>query len=132
MLQGYVYDDSFIADGAFSSFRTVVAGQDNDINGKHCKYPAGQDAKNIVGITQNATTASGDTVLVRRAGLTKLEVASGNVTYGMPLRIHDVEGRADQQTAAWVTGDGVIGYAEGASGASGDIIECWLTIQQVI
>ncbi len=132
MLQGYIYDDSFIADGALSAFRAVVAGQDNDIAGKHCKYPAAQDANKIVGITQHSTSASGDTVLVRRAGLTKLEVASGSVTYGIPLRVFDTAGRGDYQAGAWATGDGVIGYAEGASAASGDIIECWLTIQQVI
>lgn len=132
MLQGYVFDDSFIADGALSAYRTVVAGQDGDIAGKHCKYPAAQDAKAIVGVTQHSTSASGDTVLVRRAGITKLEVASGSITYGAPLRVFDVVGRADYQAGAWTTGDGIVGYAEQASAASGDIIECWLTIQQVI
>lgn len=128
---GYIYDESFVADAAVGAYRVVIAGETGDANAKHCKLPT-QDNATILGISQHATTASGDTVLVRRAGLTKLEVATGNVTYGVALRIHDAQGRADRQTAAWVSGDGVIGYAEEASAASGDVIECWLAIRTLL
>lgn len=129
--QGYIYDESFIADAAIGAYKAVIAGQDGDILGKHVKAPT-QDAAGIIGITLHSTSASGDTVLIRRAGISKLEVASANVTYGTPLRIHDVAGRADRQTGAWVSGDGVIGYAEEASAASGDVIECWLAIRTLL
>ena len=132
-LQGYIYDDTCIADAAISAFRVVVAGESVDENGaKHVKLPAAQDANAIIGITQNSTSASGDIVLVRRAGITKLTVSSANVTYGVPLRPFNILGHADVQAAAWASGDGVIGYAEGASAASGDIIECWLAIQTLL
>ena len=133
--QGYVWDETFVADAAISAYRAVVAGESSNVyeyDAKHVKYPAAQDANAIIGVTQHATTASGDTVLVRRAGLTKLEVATANVTYGAPLRVHDVVGRADRQAAAWSSGDGVIGYADGKSAASGDIIECWLAIATLL
>ena len=133
MSQGHasIYDESFVADAAVGAYRVVIAGQVGDDQAKHCKLPT-QDNATILGISQHATTASGDTVLIRRAGLSKLEVGSGNVTYGQALRIHDAQGRADRQTGLWLSGDGVIGYAEEASAASGDVIECWLAIRQLL
>ena len=126
--QGYIYDDSFVADGAVSQWRIVVAG---DIHG-HAKLPAAQDAGEIVGVSQHSTSASGDTILVRRTGISKIQVSSGNVTRGVALRAFDIRGMADRQAAAWVSGDGVLGYAEEDSSASGDIIECWLAIRQLL
>lgn len=127
-VQGYIYDDSFIADSAISQYRIVVAGGTQG----HAKLPGGQDAAAILGVTQHATSASGDTVLVRRAGISKVAVSSANVTIGVPLRAFDIRGYADVQSAAWASGDGVLGYADQASSASGDIIECWLAIRQLL
>ena len=128
--QGYVYDDSCIADAAISQFRVVVAGG-VIVAGEtiHVNVPGAQDATRIVGVSQQAATASGDVILVRRAGITKVEVASGNIVYGEDLRIHDIRGNADRQGDAWASGDGILGQAEGASAASGDIVECWLNIR---
>jgi len=133
--QGYVWDETFVADAALSAFRVVVAGEDGNVyeyDAKHVKAPAAQDANAIIGVTQHATTASGDTVLVRRAGLTKVEVGSANITYGVALRVHDIRGMVDRQDVAWVSGDGVVGYADCKSAASGDIIECWLAIRTLL
>lgn len=131
---GYLFDESFVADGALAAYRVVVVGEGSDVDaqGKHCKLPAAQDAATILGVTQHSTSASGDTVLVRRAGITKLEVASANITAGVALRTHDIRGIADRQTGAWISGDGVIGYAEENSAASGDVIECWLAIRTLL
>ena len=126
--QAYVYDDSCVADAAIARYRIVVAGNTKD----HVKYPAGQDAAEIYGVSQHATTASGDTILVRRLGITKVEVASGSVTRGVPLRAFDVVGRADYQSGLWASGDGVLGYSEETSSASGDIIESWIAIRQLL
>lgn len=134
MLQGYVYDDSFIADGAIPAYRVVVVGEGTLDSGeaKHCKLPAAQDAATILGISQHASSASGDTILVRRAGLSKVEVSSANVTAGVSLRVFDIRGMVDRQAAAWQSGDGCIGNAEQASAASGDVIECWLNIRTLL
>jgi len=131
-VQGYIYDESFTADAAIEAYRIVVAGQAGDPVAKHVKLPALQDAGAIVGVTQHAVTASGDTVLVRRAGITKVAVSSGNITVGAPLRAFDIRGYADRQAAAWGSGDGVLGYAEENSSASGDVIECWLGIRTLL
>lgn len=135
MLQGYVYDDTFIADAAVSAYRVVVWGERGDVHefaGKHVKLPGAADANGIVGITQHATTASGDTVLVRRAGVTKLTVASANVVPGSPLRVWDIRGNADAQVGLWASGDGIIGFSQDTSTASGDTIECWLAISMIL
>jgi len=126
--QQYNLDDSFVADSAISRYRVVVH---SGVTG-HVKLPAAQDAAAIVGVTQHATDASGDAILVRRQGITKVEVSSANVTKGVALRIYDIRGMVDRQAAAWASGDGVVGYAEEASAASGDIIECWLAIRQLL
>jgi len=125
---GYIYDDSFVADSAITQYRVVVAG---DIKG-HAKLPAAQDAAEILGVSQYTTSASGDAILVRRAGISKVQVGTATVTVGAPLRVWDIRGNAADQTAAWVSGDGVLGYAEEDSSASGDIIECWLAIRQLL
>lgn len=125
----YVHDDTFIADAAVSAYRVVVAGETKG----HVKLPTQDNVP--LGITQHATAASGDTVRVRMLGISKVEAATGNVTFGGAsgyVRIHDAQGRVDRQAAAWVSGDGVVGYALEASGASGDIIECWVAIQTVL
>ena len=123
-----MYDDSFVADSAILQYRVVVA---SDVRG-HAKVPAAQDAAEIIGVTQHSTSASGDTVLVRRAGITKVTVGTSTVTIGVPLRVWDIRGIAAEQQDAWASGDGVLGYAEEASSASGDIIECWLAIRQLL
>lgn len=125
---GYIYDDSFVADSAITQYRVVVAG---DIKG-HAKLPVAQDAAEILGISQHSTSASGDAILIRRAGISKVQVGTASVTVGVPLRVWDIRGNVADQTAAWVSGDGVVGYAEEDSSASGDIIECWLSIRQLL
>lgn len=129
-VQAYIYDDSCIADEALAQWRVVVAGG-TPVAGtaKHVKYPGAVDANAIIGVTQHSTSASGDLVLIRRAGITKVAVASTSVTYGVDLRVFNAEGVADYQSGAWVSGDGILGQAEEVSSTSGDIIECWLNIR---
>ena len=126
--QSYILDDSFVADSALAQYRIVVMGGTQG----HAAYPAAEDAAKILGVTQHSTAASGDTVLVRRAGITKVTVASANITIGLALRAYNIVGMADMQSAMWASGDGVLGYAEQASVASGDIVECWLAIRQLL
>ena len=131
--QRYVSDESFVADGALAKYRIVVFG---DIKG-HCKYPAAQDANAIAGITQESTTASGDNLVVRQLGISKLEVAAAISTIGQPIRAYDVVGRGNVQNVAggtgpWISGDGVAGYNEETSTASGDIIETWVAIRTLL
>lgn len=123
----YNWDDSAVATEALAKFRVVVAGGAKQT----VKYPGAADANAIQGVTQEATTASGDTVLIRRQGVSKVTIAT-SVSYGVPLRVHDLQGRVSGQVGAWLTGDGVVGYALEAGSTSGDIIECWLGIRTLL
>ena len=88
-------------------------------------------AANVVGVAQNATSASGDTVRVRQLGKS-LVVISAAVTKGVPLIISDAVGRVSNVGGA--TGDGVVGVTEegaaGSAGTSGDTITCFLQIRR--
>lgn len=120
----YLFDDTYVADEAIAAYRAVVYGATKG----HVKLPAAQDANAIAGVSQHSSSASGDTLIVRKAGRSKIEVSSANVTAGIDLRIWDIRGMADRQVDSWASGDGVLGIAEEASAASGDIISCWLEI----
>lgn len=133
--QAYIFDDSCVADAALGQWKVVVGGQErhsDPLLRLHVKLPAAEDARYIIGVTQHSVAASGDTVMVRRAGITKVRAGTANVVFGMPLRIHDIRGNAAEQVDEWASGDGVLGYAEEKSNASGDIIECWLAIRELL
>src|SRR3990167_1932007 len=89
-------------------------------------------AANIAGVTQNSTSASGDTVRVRQLGKS-LVVISAAITKGIPLIVSDSDGRVSNVGGA--TGDGIVGVAEsgnpGSAGTSGDQITCFLQIRRV-
>jgi hypothetical protein len=129
--QGYVYDDSCIADQQLNQFRIVVYGAAS-VNDQpiHVTYPTTQYANGIVGVTQFTNNVSGDNILVRRAGITRIETAQPGVVAGQPLLAYDSVGRASFRTGAGASGDGILGQAEFTNAASGDVIECWLNIRQ--
>ena len=119
-------EDTFRANAAISRYRVV-------------KYHSTQGfvisatAKdgNLTGVSQNATTASGDTIRVRQLGKSLVTIST-SVTKGIPLIVSDSDGRVSN--AGGATGDGTIGVAEegtaGASGTSGDQITCFLQIRR--
>lgn len=121
--QSYLFDETYIADSAISAYRAVVYSSILD----HVKVPAAQDANGIAGVTQEAAAASGDTVVVRKAGRTKVQ-AGVTTTVGQDLRIYDLDGNVSNQVGAWLSGDGILGVCEEAATASGDIITAWLEI----
>jgi ribosomal protein L27 len=118
-----LFDETYIADSAVSAFRAVVYSSVLD----HVKLPTAQDANGIAGVTQHSSAASGDTIIVRKAGRTKVQ-AGVTTTIGQDLRIYDLDGNVSNQAAAWASGDGILGVCEEAATASGDIITAWLEI----
>lgn len=88
-------------------------------------------ANNIAGVSQHATSASGDTLRVRQLGKSLVTIST-SVTKGIPLILSDAEGRVSNVGGA--TGDGIIGVTEegaaGAAGSSGDQITCFLQIRR--
>lgn len=121
-----IMEDTFKADQAVSQYRVVTY---SSTQGFVTLGTA--KAANIAGITQNATSASGDTVRVRQIGKSLVSIST-SVTKGTPLIVSDSSGFVSN--AGGATGDGVVGVTEeggpGAAGSSGDQITCFLQIRR--
>lgn len=127
-LRGFmpIMEDTFKADRAISAYRVVTYSSTQGF-----VTLGAAKAGNIAGVTQNSTSASGDTVRVMQLGKSLVTI-SASVTKGIPLFTSDAEGRVSNNGGA--TGDGVVGVAEegapGAAGTSGDTITCFLQIRR--
>ena len=121
-----IMEDTFRADRAISRYRGVTYSSTDGFVTLGAAKAAG-----IAGVTQNATSASGDTVRVRQIGKSLVTIST-TVTKGVPLILSDAEGRVSN--AGGATGDGVLGVTEegapGAAGTSGDQITCFLQIRR--
>lgn len=122
-----IMEDTFRADRAVARYRTVTYSSTPGF----ITYGAAKASK-IAGVTQNATSASGDTVRVRQLGKTLVEISAA-VSKGVPLIISDAEGRVSNNGGA--TGDGIVGVPEEAAasepaGTSGDTITSFLQIRR--
>ena len=121
-----IMEDTFQADRAIAQYRGVTYSSTQGF-----VTLGAARAGNISGITQNATTASGDTVRVRQLGKSLVTISAA-VTKGIPLLLSDAEGRVSNNGGA--TGDGIVGVSEegnpGSAGTSGDQITCFLQIRR--
>lgn len=117
-----IMEDTFLADQAIGKYRVVTYGAQNIVTLGAAK------ASKIAGVTQNATSASGDAVRVRQLGKSLVTISSAGVTIGVPLLISDANGRVSNVGGA--TGDGILGVPEEAGSASGDQITCFLQIRR--
>lgn len=119
-------EKTYTADGALSQYAVVVYGDE----AYHVKAPASQKANGICGVAQESTSASGDTILVRKEGISKV-VASEAIGKSIEVGINDIEGRVYDPTV-WASGDGLVGTLEQPAAASGDIVDCWLRIRTML
>lgn len=121
-----IMEDTFRSDRALAQYRGVCYSSTPGF----VTYGAAK-AANITGITQNATSASGDTVRVRQLGKSLITISTA-VTKGVPLILSDAEGRVSNNGGA--TGDGIVGVTEegaaGSAGTSGDQITSFLQIRR--
>ena len=121
-----IMEDTWQADQAISKYRVVTYSSTQGF-----ATLGAAKAANIIGVAQNATSASGDTVRVRQIGKSAV-VISAAVTKGVPLILSDAQGRVSNLGGA--TGDGVVGVSEeggaGSAGTSGDTITCFLQIRR--
>lgn len=119
----YGLTKTYVADSSLSQY-AVVLYADEDY---HCKVPAAALDCGIAGIAQDHADASGDTVEVRKEGISKV-IASEAIGKGIEVGINDIEGRV-KDPVVWASGDGLVGTLEQAAAASGDIVDCWLRIR---
>ena len=121
-----IMEDTFQSDRALAQYRGVTYASTQGFVTLGAAKAAG-----VAGVTQNATSASGDTVRVRQLGKTLITISAA-VTKGVPLLLSDAEGRVSNLGGA--TGDGVLGVTEeggaGSAGTSGDQITCFLQIRR--
>ena len=118
-----IMEDTYSADRAIGKYRVVTfSSTQNFVTLGAAKAPG------IAGVTQNSTSASGDTVRVRQLGKSIVTISSAGVTIGVPLILSDAEGRVSN--AGGATGDGIVGVGENAGSASGDQITCFLQIRR--
>ena len=121
-----IMEDTFQADRAISQYRVVTYSSTQGFVAL-----GAAKAANIAGVSQHATSASGDTIMVRQIGKSLITIST-TVTKGIPLIISDAEGRVSNLGGA--TGDGIVGVTEegasGAAGTSGDQITCFLQIRR--
>ena len=121
-----IMEDTFAASAALGKYRVVCYSSTQG----YVTLGAAK-ANNIAGVTQNSTSASGDTVRVRQLGKSLVTISAA-VTKGIPLLLSDSEGRVSNVGGA--TGDGIVGVSEegnpGSAGTSGDQITCFLQIRR--
>jgi len=122
--ENFLFGRTYTAASALSKYAVVVYGTE----ARQVKAPAAALDGGIAGVTQDAASASGDTILVMKEGISKA-IASEAISVGIEVGISDVEGRVSDP-AVWASGDGVLGVAETAATASGDIFECWLQVRK--
>ncbi len=119
-------EKTYVADGALTQYAAVLYGDED----YHCKAPAAALDAGIAGITQDSASASGDVVHVRKEGISKV-IASEAIPIRTYVGINDIEGRVKDPTV-WASGDGVVGTLENEAAASGDIVDCWLRIRELL
>lgn len=117
-----IMEDTYRADQAIGKYRVVTFSSTPGV-----ATLGAAKANKIAGVTQNASSASGDTLRVRQLGKSFVTL-SATVTVGIPLIISDAEGRVSNVGGA--TGDGVVGVPEEPGSASGDQITCFLQIRR--
>lgn len=133
-IQGYSSDPgdhiSARADGVIAINRCVRLKEVE--NGELiCAYPSA--AKDVLlGVTSEASTASGDRIDIQISGISRVEVSEA-VSINAPLMAYDTVGRANDPTSdGWASGDGLLGTSLEAATASGDIISARLHMQEIM
>ena len=119
-------DLSYVAQEAIGQFRVVRLTGLGKVN-----LPAAAKGGPICGVTQDSAAASGDVVRVRRVGLSKV-VFGTSCTAGASVAAHDTNGRCGVPVAAWASGDDILGMADEAVAASGDIGSVWVMAREVL
>lgn len=123
-------DYSARAEGALTQYQAVIATAEE--NGEIIVGDPTAVRQAIFGIVQEAATASGDRVSVRRDG-TSFAIASASATLGFPAMVSDTDGRVNSPTSdLWTSGDGYVGNFDEAPSASGDVVAVKLNISTIM
>jgi len=128
-MSNYILDKAYtVTDaGGVDAFRVVVQG---GVAGE-CALPAGQNADGVLGVTTHAQEQNRN-VSVRKAGVARVE-AAGVIAVGEAVNVAAATGKvksvSDENTGTKVK---VIGFAETAAAANGDVIEVFISLHERI
>ena len=119
-LELQVVDVSYTANAVIGQFRAVRLIAEGIVG-----LPAAAKGA-CIGVTQEASRASGDVIRVRRLGISKAKVGTSG-TIAADVGVHDTNGLVGVPPLfAFASGDYVLGSLEDAPTASGDIAAVWV------
>ena len=126
-MANYILDKAYeVTDtGGVSAYRVVVQGT----NAGQCALPGAANADKILGATVHAQTLQGQNVAVRKAGIARV-MAAGAITLGAAVNIAGTSGKVKAVNESSGTKVFIVGFAETAASADGDIIEVFLSFHQ--
>jgi len=126
-MSNYILDKAYTVaqSGGVPAFRVVVQGT----NAGECVLPSAQNGDQILGVTVHAQDQNRN-VAVRKAGVARVE-AAGPVAVGLPVNVAGNTGKiksiANETQGVKVK---VLGFAETASLADGDVIEVFIALHE--
>ena len=126
-MANYILDKAYeVTDsGGVSAHRVVVQGT----NAGECALPGAANAAAILGVTVHAQSLQNQNVAVRKAGIARVE-AAGAITLGAPVNIAGTSGKVKAISESTGTAVNVLGFAETAASADGDVIEVFLSLPE--
>lgn len=116
----YIFDKSYRTGSANIAARRAVVRATTATN--TVTMPTGPNAGAIAGITMHTQNDAGRAVSVRKAGIAEV-VAANAIAIGAPVMIADTNGRVKAVSETAGTKVEIVGYAETAATAAGDVIE---------
>lgn len=122
----YLMDKTYriTTSGGIPAGRVVVASN----NTGQCQLPETANAPRILGITMTSQPELGRGITVRKAGIARV-VAAGSIAVGDPVCVADSNGRVSSiQNVPPGSKPNVLGFAETAAGAAGDLIEVFISM----
>ena len=128
-MSNYILDKAYTitTSGGVAANLVVVQGT----NAGECILPAAQNADSILGVTTHAQEQNRN-VSVRKAGVARVTAASA-IAVGAPVNVDGTTGKVkaitDETTSTAVN---VLGFAESAASADGDVIEVFIALHERI
>lgn len=128
-MSSYILDKAYAIDdaGGVSAYRVVVHGAASG----RAKLPTAANAGGILGVTVHGQSRQGGHVAVRKAGIARV-VAAGPVAIGQPVNVAGTTGKVKAVDEAPGAAVEILGFAETAAAADGDIIEVFIQLHERI
>lgn len=124
-MSSYILDKAYSTEDAtgVGAYRVVVQGA----NAGEALLPAAANDASILGVTVHSQSRQGGHVAVRKAGIARV-VAAGAIALGDAVNVADSAGQVKTVSEALGTLVNILGFAETAAAAAGDVIEVFISM----